>query len=44
VLQDDEGYQEEIQWKFDSDGSEGFLETIENIKAAVPEDDLCFVL
>lgn len=44
VLQDDEGYQEEIQWKFDSEGSEGFSETIENIRAAVPEEDLCFVL
>lgn len=41
---DSEGYQEEIQWKFDEDGTEGFSDTIQNIRAMVPEEDLCFVL
>jgi hypothetical protein len=44
VMLDSEGYQEEIQWKFDEDGTEGFSDTIQHIRAMVPEEDFCFVL
>ena len=43
VIQDSEGYQEEIQWKFDEEGAEGFLESIMNVRETVPAEDICFV-
>ena len=38
TLVDDEGYENEVQWKFDSEGSEGFAETISEVQEIVDND------
>ena len=38
-----DGVEEEIQWKFDEEGADGFQETITNIVESLPSEDICFV-
>tara|TARA_B100001093_G_scaffold235009_1_gene225332 strand:+ start:250 stop:450 length:201 start_codon:yes stop_codon:yes gene_type:complete len=37
-LMDEEGYENEVSWKFDSEGSNGFAETIKNISESLDSD------
>ena len=43
---DEEGYEKEVQWKWDKEGSEGFAETVDNIQSAVDSDLItyCFAV
>tara|TARA_B100000287_G_scaffold7971_1_gene7880 strand:+ start:1221 stop:1469 length:249 start_codon:yes stop_codon:yes gene_type:complete len=42
-MQANDGTMEEIRFKWDKEGAEGFQETIAQICEAVPEDQRCFV-
>ena len=46
TVMDDEGYEKEVQWKWDKEGSEGFAETVDNIQSAVDSDLItyCFAV
>ncbi len=46
TLVDDEGYENEVQWKFDDEGSEGFSETIAEVQEIVDNDLItyCFAV
>jgi|TARA_R100000005_G_C4999503_1_gene206261 hypothetical protein len=37
---DNEGYEENIQWKFDQEGAEGFSDTLISLRDVLPEDKL----
>ena len=38
TLLDDEGYEKYVQWKWDSEGAEGFAETIADIQEITSPD------
>lgn len=46
TLVDDEGYEKDVQWKFDDEGAEGFSETISEIQEIVDNDLItyCFAV
>lgn len=46
TVMDEEGYEKEVQWKWDKEGSEGFAETVDNIQSAVDSDLItyCFAV
>lgn len=46
ILVDEEGYEKDVQWKFDDEGSEGFSETISQIQEIVDNDMItyCFAV
>jgi hypothetical protein len=46
TVMDDEGYEKEVQWKWDKEGSEGFAETVDSIQSAVDSDLItyCFAV
>jgi hypothetical protein len=46
TLVDDEGYENEVQWKFDEEGTEGFSETIAEVQEIVDNDLItyCFAV
>ena len=46
TLVDDEGYEKEVQWKFDDEGSECFSETISEIQEIIDNDLItyCFAV
>jgi len=43
---DDEGYEKDVQWKWDQEGSEGFAETVDAIQSTVDSDLItyCFAV
>ncbi|AMO42804.1 hypothetical protein BJD43_gp226 [Cyanophage S-RIM50] len=43
---DDEGYEKDVQWKWDQEGSEGFAETVDAIQGTVDSDLItyCFAV
>lgn len=46
TLVDDEGYEKEVQWNFNTTGAEGFSETISEIQEIVDNDLItyCFAV
>ncbi|WAX22992.1 hypothetical protein [Synechococcus phage S-M1] len=46
TLVDDEGYEKDVQWKFDDEGAEGFSETIAEVQEIVDNDLItyCFAV
>lgn len=46
TVMDEEGYEKEVQWKWDQEGSEGFAETVDAIQGAVESDLItyCFAV
>ncbi|AFB15304.1 hypothetical protein RW03080701_020 [Synechococcus phage S-RIM8] len=46
TIMDDEGYEKEVQWKWDKEGSEGFTETVHAIQDTVDVDLItyCFAV
>ena len=46
TLVDDEGYENEVQWKFDEEGTEGLSETIAEVQEIVDNDLItyCFAV
>jgi len=46
TIVDDEGYERDVQWKWDQEGSEGFSETIDQIQQLVDPDLItyCFAV
>jgi len=46
TLVDDEGYEKDVQWKFDDEGAEGFSETIAEVQQIVDNDLItyCFAV
>ena len=46
TLVDDEGYENEVQWRFDKEGTEGFAETISEVQEIVDNDLItyCFAV
>jgi len=46
TIVDDEGYEKEVQWKWDQEGAEGFHETISDIQDIVDNDMItyCFAV
>ena len=46
TIVDDEGYEKDVQWKWDTEGSEGFSETVEQIQHVVDPDLItyCFAV
>lgn len=46
TIVDDEGYERDVQWKWDQEGSEGFSETIDQIQQVVDPDLItyCFAV
>lgn len=46
TIVDDEGYERDVQWKWDQEGSEGFAETVEQIQHIVDSDLItyCFAV
>ena len=46
TLVDDEGYEKDVQWKFDDAGSEGFAETISEVQEIIDNDLItyCFAV
>jgi|TARA_B100000902_G_C27196391_1_gene856715 hypothetical protein len=46
TLVDDEGYEKDVQWKFDDEGSEGFAETISEVQEIIDNDLItyCFAV
>jgi len=46
TLVDDEGYEKDVQWKFDDEGAEGFSETISEIQEIIDSDMItyCFAV
>lgn len=46
TLVDDEGYEKDVQWKFDDEGSEGFAETISEVQEIIDTDLItyCFAV
>jgi len=46
TLVDDEGYEKDVQWKFDDEGAEGFSETISEIQEIIDNDLItyCFAV
>jgi len=43
---DDEGYEKTVEWKFDSEGTEGFSETISELHEILDDDMItyCFAV
>lgn len=46
TLVDDEGYEKDVHWKFDDEGSEGFAETISEVQEIIDNDLItyCFAV
>jgi len=46
TLVDDEGYEKEVQWKWDFDGAAGFSETISEVQEIIDNDLItyCFAV
>jgi len=46
TLVDEEGYEKDVQWKFDDEGAEGFSETIAEVQEIVDNDLItyCFAV
>lgn len=46
TLVDDEGYEKDVQWKFDDEGAEGFSETISEVQEIIDSDMItyCFAV
>jgi hypothetical protein len=46
TIMDDEGYEKEVQWKWDKEGSEGFAETVDSIQRTIDADLItyCFAV
>ena len=44
TVMDDEGYEKEVQWKWDKEGSEGFAETVDTINLQLTPTSLLIVL
>jgi hypothetical protein len=46
TLVDDEGYEKDVQWKFDDEGAAGFSETISEVQEIVDNDLItyCFAV
>lgn len=43
---DDEGYEKEVEWKFDKEGSQGFIETVSELPEILDDDMItyCFAV
>lgn len=43
---DEEGYEKEVEWKFDHEGSEGFVETVSELPEILDDDMItyCFAV
>lgn len=46
TIMDEEGYEKEVQWKWDQEGSEGFAETVDSIQQVIDADLItyCFAV
>lgn len=46
TIMDNEGYEKEVQWKWDKEGSEGFVETVDKIQGNIDSDLItyCFAV
>lgn len=46
TLVDDEGYENEVQWRFDEEGTEGFAETISEVQEIIDNNMItyCFAV
>lgn len=46
TLVDDEGYESDVKWNFNSTGAEGFAETVSDIQQIVDSDSItyCFAV
>ena len=43
-LMDDEGYEQEVNFKFDEEGAQGFAETIEKISNSLDSDMITYCI
>ncbi|MAG48781.1 hypothetical protein CMO86_03660 [Candidatus Woesearchaeota archaeon] len=46
TLVDDEGYEKDVQWRFDDEGAEGFSETISEVQEIIDNNMItyCFAV
>ena len=42
-MNDNEGYDEKVVWKFDDEGAEGFTETLATFKEFIPDDMITYL-